>query len=98
MSYIKLIVEEWKSMAKKEKWIQKVVKPNERGLLHKQLGISTKERIPKTLVQKIVKTPIGKKIQNPTKTGKRTIKVTRLLKQRANFALNVGYGRYPRRK
>jgi len=55
MSYIKLIVEEWKSMAKKKKWIQKVVKPNERGLLHKQLGISTKQRIPKTLVQTIFK-------------------------------------------
>jgi len=83
---------------RKKKWIQKVVKPNERGLLHKQLGIPTKQRIPKTLVQKIVKTPIGRKIKNPTKKGKRIIKVTRLLKQRANFALNVGYGRYPRKK
>lgn len=83
---------------RKKKWIQKVVKPNERGLFHKQLGIPIKQRIPKTLVQKIVKTPIGQKIKNPTKKGKRIIKVTRLLKQRANFALNVGYGRYRRKR
>jgi len=83
---------------KKEKWMQDVFKPEKRGALHRQLGISTKERIPKTLVQKIVKTPIGKRIRNPTKTGKHLIKVTKLLKQRANAALNAGYGRYPRRK
>lgn len=85
-------------MAKvKVKWIKGVVKPEEKGLFHKQLGIPAEERIPKTLVQKIVRTPIGEKVRNPTKTGRRSMKVTRLMKQRANFALNVGYGRYPRK-
>jgi len=82
----------------KKKWIQDVVEPRERGRFHKQLGISVKARIPKTLVKKIVATDIGETVQNPTKVGKRRIKVTRLVKQRANFALNVGYGKYPRKR
>jgi len=82
----------------KKKWIQNVVRPSERGLFHKQLGISVKQRIPKTLVEKIVKTPIGKRIRNPTKTGKRRLKVTLLAKRRAVFALNVGYGRFNKKR
>lgn len=82
----------------KKKWIGDVVKPREKGLFHKQLGVPQKERIPKALVNKIVSAKVGSKIKNPTKTGKRTIRVTTLCKQRANFAKNVGYGRYPRRK
>ena len=78
-------------MGKAKLWIKEVVKPEERGRFHAQLGISPKERIPKTLTQKIVSSKIGSTIQNPTKSGKRKIKVTRLMKQRANFALNVGY-------
>jgi len=85
-------------MAKKvKKWIKGVVEPREKGLFHKQLGIPTSERIPKKLVQKIVRTPIGQKCRNPTKAGNRSLKVTRLMKQRANFALNVGYGKYSRK-
>ena len=83
---------------KPKKWIKRVVKPEEKGRFHRQLGIPTSERIPKTLVQKIVRTPIGQKMRNPTRTGERSLKVTRLMKQRANFALNVGYGRFPKKK
>ena len=85
-------------MGKKEKWIQDVVTKKERGLLHRQLGIPKKERIPKTLLKEIRKAETGAVIRNPTATGKPKIKVTTLLKQRTNFALNVGYGRFPRRK
>jgi hypothetical protein len=81
-----------------KKWIQKVVKPGEKGLLHKQLGVPQRQRIPKTLLHAIRNAETGDKIRNPTSIGKRQIKVTTLLKQRANFALNVGYGRFPRRK
>jgi len=80
-----------RTTAKKKKWIQDVVKSGEKGRFHKQLGINPKKRIPKTLVQKIMVSEIGDTIINPTETGKKKLKVTKLLKQRANFALNVGY-------
>lgn len=80
------------------KWIQKVVEPHERGALHRQLGIPIRERIPKTLLKKIQSAKKGERIRNPTSVGKRIIPVTTLLKQRVNFALNVGYGRFKRRK
>ena len=41
------------------------------------------------LLRKIKRTPTGKIVINPTKTGKKRIKVTTLLKRRVNFALNV---------
>jgi hypothetical protein len=85
-------------LVKQQKWIKGVVQPHEKGRFHRQLGIPVKQRIPKTLVKKLVRTPIGNTVRNPTKTGKRRIKVTRLVKQRANFALNVGYRPRKRRR
>lgn len=79
-------------------WIRTAVQPHERGALHKQLGIAQDERIPKTLLKTIVKAKAGDTIRNPTSVGRRRYKVTRLMEQRAQFALNVGYGRYPRTK
>jgi len=52
--------------------------------LSKQIGISLKSDIPVTLLNKIISAKIGDTITNPTKTGKRRIKVTLLLKRRAN--------------
>ena len=68
-------------------WIQRAVKRP--GALSRQLGIPIKDNIPKTLLEKIAKTPIGKTIRNPTKKGKRRIKVTRKLKRRAVLALTL---------
>jgi len=68
-------------------WIQRAVKRP--GALSRQLGIPIKDNIPKTLLEKIAKTPIGKTIKNPTKKGKRRIKVTRKLKKRAVLALTL---------
>jgi len=70
-----------------EYWIQRAVKKP--GALSRQLGIPIKDNIPKTLLEKIAKTPIGKTIRNPTKKGKRRIKVTRKLKKRAVLALTL---------
>jgi hypothetical protein len=81
-----------------QKWIQKAGDHKHKGSLHKQLQVPRKERIPKTLLQKIQATQTGHRISNPTKTGKRSIEVTTLLKRRTAFALNVGYGRFPRKK
>lgn len=65
-------------------FIQKAkIKP---GKLSKQLGIPIKKNIPVTLLDKIISTKPGQKIKNPTKSGKRTITVTKLLKKRSTFA------------
>lgn len=60
-----------------------------KGSLSRMLGIPEKDNIPLTLLRKITKTEIGMTIRNPTKQGKRKIKVTRLLKKRALFALTM---------
>lgn len=69
---------------------QKPLKLNlKKGSLSRMLGIPEKDNIPLTLLRKIVKTECGRTIKNPTKSGKRRIKVTRLLKKRALFALTM---------
>ncbi len=74
-----------------EKWIQGVTEEKEfkGGSLRERLDIPADKTIPKTLEQKIVDAPIGTTIKNPTKTGKKQIKVTKKLKAKANFALNI---------
>jgi hypothetical protein len=71
---------------KKNLWIQDALKGHTPGATHRQLGVPLDKKIPKTFLTKIKNTEIGKTIQNPTKTGKRRIKITRLLKQRAVLA------------
>ena len=69
------------------RWIQKIIlRPK---ILHEQLEISRDKKIPPTLLDKIVSAEIGKTIINPTKTGKKKIKVTHLLKRRAVLARNL---------
>jgi len=71
------------------KWIQSALSKHKPGSLSRQLQVPVKDNIPFTLLEKIKTTPIGKTITNPTKKGKKRIKVTRLLKQRAVLALNL---------
>jgi len=59
------------------------------GALSRQLEIPIEKNIPFTLLNKIRVTSIGKTITNPTMSGKRIIKVTRLLKKRAVFAITL---------
>ena len=77
-------------------WIQKAVK--RKGALSRQLGIPVEDDIPDTLLLKIKKTPVGKVICNPTKKGKRRIRVTRLLKKRAVLAYTLKHLKRKRRK
>jgi len=72
---------------RKRYWIQHAIRKE--GALSRQLDIPVEEDIPVTLLRKIVNTPIGKTIRNPTSKGKRRIKVTRLLKKRAVLALTL---------
>lgn len=73
----------------KELWMQKAFKKKKKGALSRMLEIPEKQNIPFTLLEKIRVTDIGNVIGNPTKTGKRKIKITRLLKRRSVAALNV---------
>ena len=70
-----------------KKWIQKAV--NKPGTLHRQLGIPKDVKIPVVLLNKIISAKAGDTIKNPVKIGKKVIKVTRLLEERAILARNL---------
>jgi hypothetical protein len=72
---------------KNKYWIQKV--KTKKGALHRQLSIPENEKIPFTLLDKIIAAKPGETIKNPTKTGKKTYKVTKLIEKRANYARNL---------
>ena len=69
------------------KWIQKI--HLKKGVLHRQLGISKTEKIPMSLLNKIIAAKPGDTIINPTSKGRKRIKVTRVLEKRANLAKNL---------
>ena len=73
--------------SRKSRWIQRAIRKP--GALSRQLGIAIKENIPMTLLRRIKQTPVGKVISNPTKKGKKRIKVTGLLKRRVNLAITL---------
>jgi len=70
-------------------WITETVSRHKKGSLHRILGVPPKEKIPYTLLEKIRNTPIGTTIDNPVQSGKDKIKVTKLVKQRAVWGLNL---------
>ena len=69
------------------KFIKKAIKKP--SALSRQLNIPIEKNIPKTLLKKIAAAKAGETIRNPTQLGKRRIKVTRKLEQRAIFALRL---------
>jgi len=70
-----------------KKWIQKAI--NKPGTLHRQLKIPKDKKIPIILLNKIIKAKAGDIITNPSKIGKKKIKVTSLLEHRAILARNL---------
>lgn len=70
-----------------KRWIQKAA--IKKGALSRQLGIPEAEDIPVTLLKAIKKTTTGETVKNPTKSGKRSYKVTQKLKRRAVLALTL---------
>jgi hypothetical protein len=71
-------------MAKRvNKWIQKT--HLKKGSLSRQLGIPVKKNIPMTLLTKIQRAEEGRVLKH----GSKKIKVTGLLKKRANLAVNL---------
>lgn len=73
-------------LRRKKLWIQDALKKHKKGTLHRQLGVPQDKKIPKSLLARIKRTDVGKTVKNPTKTGKRRIKITGLLKKRAVLA------------
>ncbi len=70
-----------------KRWIQRAIhKP---GKLHSDLGISEDEKIPMSLLNAIIRAQAGQTIKNPTSKGRKRIKVTRKLEQRAILARNL---------
>ena len=70
-----------------KRWIQRAIhKP---GKLHSDLSISEDEKIPMSLLNAIIRAKAGQTIKNPTSKGKKRIKVTRKLEQRAILARNL---------
>jgi hypothetical protein len=76
-------------MTKQNLWMQQAFKRSGKGVFHKQLGVSTTEKIPLTFLQAIVDTPVGSVAHNPTNTGDKMVKVTPLMKKRAVALLNA---------
>jgi len=70
-----------------KRWIQKT--KIKKGALHKQLGVPEERKIPITLLNKIISAEGGKVIKDSSKSSKKMIKVTSLLKKRANLAKNL---------
>ncbi len=69
------------------RWIQRAI--HRPGKLHKELGIPKGTKIPMALLNKIISAKAGQTISNPTKIGKKRIKVTRKIEQRAILAKNL---------
>jgi hypothetical protein len=71
--------------------IEKEMAMGHKGYTHKILGIPEDYNLSKaeTLLQKVVDTPIGERLKNPLKIGKRYYTVTPDMKRHVNFALNL---------
>jgi len=70
-----------------KRWIQRAI--HKLGKLHSDLGISKDEKIPMSLLNVIIRAKAGQTIKNPTSKGRKRIKVTRKLEQRAILARNL---------
>ena len=68
-----------------KKWIKKAASEHTKGALHKMLGISENENIPITALKRIMEVPNGHEFS----VGDKIVKVTPLLKKRAQFVINV---------
>lgn len=73
------------------KWIQDADLSGVDLKSKRYLNIPDDKKIPKTLLRRLKNAKIGSVVKNPTKTGKKKIKVTRKLKQKVIFAWNVNY-------
>ena len=81
-------------------WQAEMFAKHKPGSTHRMFGVPKGEKLPLTFLQVVVNTPIGGIAHNPTNIGVRSIKVTWLVKYRANGILNsirVTQGKYKKR-
>ena len=69
------------------KWIQKT--GLKKDVFSNQLGIHSKQKIPMALLNKIIAAKSGDIVKNSSNIGKKSIKVTPLLKKRAILVRNL---------
>ena len=74
----------WRFMDKNSKLPP--IGPIKEGGLHKQLGIGADKKIPASVLNAILNGKVGDTVS----VGGKTVKITALLKKRANFAKNFG--------
>jgi hypothetical protein len=82
---------------RKVTWEERMFKTHKPGSTHRMFGVPEGQTLPLTFLQKVVDTPLMEIAHNPTKIGLRKIKVTHLVKARANGILNairVSQGKY----
>lgn len=72
---------------KKSYFIQKL--NLKKGSLRRSLGIPKGKKIPLSLLNRIISAKSGQVIRNPTKVGKRRIRVTRKIERRSILARNL---------
>ena len=72
-----------------KKWIQEATRNHKKGALHRQLGLSENEIIDTRDLETIIKSKLGDYFITENHRIRKKIKVTKLLKRRVNFALNV---------
>jgi hypothetical protein len=70
-----------------KRWIQRAI--HRPGKLHADLGVPKGANILMSLLNKIISAKAGQIITNPSKVGKKKIKVTRKIEQRAILARNL---------
>ena len=72
------------------------------GGLHRSLGIPQGEKIPMSLVRKLIRAEVGETITNPTSKGKKRIRVTGRIKKQVSLgfkgALAAGRKKVQRRR
>jgi len=72
--------------------------------LRRELGIPEHEKLPETLIRRIARARVGETITNPTKVGKRRIHITKKLRDKAIWTLDLmerherRHGTYHKRK
>jgi len=72
------------------------------GGLHRSLGIPQGEKIPMSLVRKLIRAEVGETVTNPTSKGRKRIKVTTRIKRQVTLgfkgALAAGRRKVQRRR
>lgn len=80
-----------KKWTEQEKFIAGAVRRYRKHVsLSTTLRVPREENLPRSFLKQIVNTPIGQVAHNPTQRGRKMVRVTKNIKQAANFVYNIG--------